>query len=130
MHGSTYDAQRPELAGGGGDDTEQSGDDHDGADSDRQQTRAGQHVVDRLVVSLHHHQPDAERQQDRADHLHRPTHPLLDTPPHASLNARVLFGSVSVTAAVTSGCPPVSRLIRERRLRFFGHAACADPKQD
>jgi len=29
-----------------------------------------------------------------------------------------------------TGCPPVSHLIRERRLRFFGHVTRADPKQD
>ena len=36
------------------------------------------------------------------------------------------------TVRQTTGCPPVSHCIRERerRLRFFGHVASADPKQD
>jgi len=29
-----------------------------------------------------------------------------------------------------TGCPPVSCVIQERQLRFFGHVARADPKQD
>jgi len=36
----------------------------------------------------------------------------------------------NATATETTGCLPVSRLIRERRLRFFGHVARPDPEQD
>jgi len=30
----------------------------------------------------------------------------------------------------TTGCPPVSSIINTRRLRFFGHVACSDSRQD
>jgi len=57
---STYNAQRPEFAGGCRDQAEYGRQDHDGADSDRQQTRTGQDVVYRVVVSLHQQHPDAD----------------------------------------------------------------------
>jgi len=66
---ATYDAQRPEFAGSGRDKTEQSSEHHDSADCDGQQWRAGENVVDRLVVFLHNQHPDANCQQNGANQL-------------------------------------------------------------
>jgi len=39
-------------------------------------------------------------------------------------------GSFFLVLQIYPGCPPVFHLIRQRRLRFFGHVARADPQQD
>jgi len=56
--------------------------------------------------------------------------------PHPSLSiSRIRHPSPSawlffLVLQIYPGCPPVFHLIRQRRLRFFGHVARADPQQD